>query len=231
MKNLKYKSKRYKDLIKSHKNETLNAIDAIKLLKKNKTVKFKESIDVHFNLNVEKAKADQTLRTTVDLPNGNGKKNKIAVICSNDKVNDAKKSGADIVGSDYLVEKISGGKIDFDILVCSPDMMSKVGKLGKILGPKGLMPNPKFGTVSPNVGKAVKDLKEGKVEIRCDVDGNLSLSIGRIDFDEKKILENLKTVYEIVDKEKPTGIKGNFINSIYLTSTMGLSNKISIKSL
>ncbi|MEK9717454.1 MAG: 50S ribosomal protein L1, partial [Pelagibacteraceae bacterium] len=158
----------------------------------------------------------------------NGKNIKVAVICSNDKIDDAKASGAEKVGSDDLVESINSGKIDFDILVCSPDMMSKVGKLGKVLGPKGLMPNPKYGTVSPNIKKAVEDIKKGKVEIRCDKDGNLSLSIGRANFEDKKIIENFKSVFEVVEKEKPSGTKGHFINSVFISSSMGPSAKLVI---
>ena len=231
MGNVNKKSKRYKSLLKdldSSKQYKIN--EAIKLIKERSKTKFIESIDLSFNLNMDKSKSDQTLRTTVDLPHGNGKKIKVAVICANDKIDEAKKSGADIAGSEDLIETINNGKIDFDILVCTPDMMSKVGKLGKVLGPKGIMPNPKFGTVSPNIKKAVEDIKKGKVEIRCDKDGNLSLSVGRANFDDNKIIENYKSVLEVVEKEKPAGIKGNFINSIFLTSSMGPSTKISLAS-
>ena len=231
MGNVNKKSKRYKSLLKdldSSKQYKIN--EAIKLIKERSKTKFIESIDLSFNLNMDKSKSDQTLRTTVDLPHGNGKKIKVAVICANDKIDEAKKSGADLAGSEDLIETINNGKIDFDILVCTPDMMSKVGKLGKVLGPKGIMPNPKFGTVSPNIKKAVEDIKKGKVEIRCDKDGNLSLSVGRANFDDNKIIENYKSVLEVVEKEKPSGIKGNFINSIFLTSSMGPSTKISLAS-
>jgi len=231
MGNINKKSKRYKSLLKdldSSKQYKIN--EAIKLIKERSKTKFIESIDLSFNLNMDKSKSDQTLRTTVDLPHGNGKKIKVAVICANDKIDEAKKSGADLAGSEDLIEIINNGKIDFDILVCTPDMMSKVGKLGKVLGPKGIMPNPKFGTVSPNIKKAVEDIKKGKVEIRCDKDGNLSLSVGRANFDDNKIIENYKSVLEVVEKEKPSGIKGNFINSIFLTSSMGPSTKISLAS-
>ena len=135
-------------------------------------MKFIESIDLSINLNLGKDKSDQTLRTTVDLPHGNGKKMRVAVICSNEKIEEAKLSNAEKFGSEDLVDEINNGKVDFDILVCTPDMMSKVGKLGKVLGPKGLMPNPKFGTVAKDIKKAVSDIKKGKVEIRCDKDGN-----------------------------------------------------------
>ena len=231
MSNVNKKSKRYKSLLidlDSSKQYKIN--EAVKLIKERSKTKFIESIDLSFNLNMDKSKSDQTLRTTVDLPHGNGKKIIVAVICANDKIDEAKKSGADIAGSEDLIETINNGKIDFDILVCTPDMMSKVGKLGKVLGPKGIMPNPKFGTVSPNIKKAVEDIKKGKVEIRCDKDGNLSLSVGRANFDDNKIIENYKSVLEVVEKEKPAGIKGNFINSIFLTSSMGPSTKISLAS-
>jgi len=231
MGNVNKNSKRYKSLLKdldSSKQYKIN--EAVKLIKERSKAKFTESIDLSFNLNMDKSKSDQTLRTTVDLPHGNGKKIKVAVICANDKIDEAKKSGADIAGSEDLIEIINNGKIDFDILVCTPDMMSKVGKLGKVLGPKGIMPNPKFGTVSPNIKKAVEDIKKGKVEIRCDKDGNLSLSVGRANFDDNKIVENYKSVLEVVEKEKPSGIKGNFINSIFLTSSMGPSTKLSLAS-
>ena len=229
MGNVNKKSKRYKSLLKdldSSKQYKIN--EAIKLIKERSKTKFIESIDLSFNLNMDKSKSDQTLRTTVDLPHGNGKKIKVAVICANDKIDEAKKSGADLAGSEDLIEIINNGKIDFDILVCTPDMMSKVGKLGKVLGPKGIMPNPKFGTVSPNIKKAVEDIKKGKVEIRCDKDGNLSLSIGRANFDDNKIIENYKSVLEVVEKEKPSGIKGNFVNTVFLTSSMGPSTKVNL---
>ena len=223
------KSKRYQSLLKDlDQTKAFKIEEAIKLIKDRSKTKFVESIDMSLNLNMDKSKTDQTLRTTVDLPHGNGKKIDIAVICSNDKIEDAKASGASKVGSDDLVESINNGKIDFDILVCTPDMMSKVGKLGKVLGPKGLMPNPKFGTVSPDVKKAVEDIKKGKVEIRCDKDGNLSLSIGRANFDENKLIENYKSVLEVVEKEKPSGSKGNFINSSFITSSMGPSTKVEL---
>ena len=223
------KSKRYKSLLKDLDQTKSYKIDeAIKLVQDRSKTKFIESIDLSLNLNIDKSKSDQTLRTTVDLPHGNGKKISVAVICSNDKIDEAKSSGAEKVGSEDLVDSISNGKIDFDILVCTPDMMSKVGKLGKVLGPKGLMPNPKFGTVSPNIKKAVEDIKKGKVEIRCDKDGNLSLSIGRANFDIAKLVENYKSVLEVVEKEKPSGSKGNFINSSYVTSSMGPSAQVEL---
>jgi large subunit ribosomal protein L1 len=223
------KSKRYQALVKDFdKLKSLKIEDAVKVIKDKAKAKFVESFDVSFLLAVDKSKPDSVLRTTVDLPNGNGKKIKIAVICPNDKIEEAKSAGADIAGSEDLIETINSGKIDFDVLVSTPDMMSKVGKLGKVLGPKGIMPNPKYGTVSPNIKKAVSDIKKGKVEIRCDKDGNLNLSIGRVNFEDKKIIENFKSVYDTIEKEKPTGLKGNYIKSIFVTNTMGPSVKLSL---
>jgi large subunit ribosomal protein L1 len=223
------KSKRYQALVKDFdKLKALKIEDAVKVVKEKAKAKFVESFDVSFLLAVDKSKPDSVLRTTVDLPNGNGKKVKIAVICPNDKIEEAKSAGADIAGSEDLIETINSGKIDFDVLVSTPDMMSKVGKLGKVLGPKGIMPNPKYGTVSPNIKKAVSDIKKGKVEIRCDKDGNLNLSIGRVNFEDKKIIENFKSVYDTIEKEKPTGLKGNYIKSIFVTNTMGPSVKLSL---
>ena len=223
------KSKRYRALVKDFdKNKSLKIEEAVKIIKEKAKAKFVESFDVSFALAVDKTKPDSVLRTTVDLPNGNGRKIKIAVICGNDKTEEAKAAGAELAGSEDLIETINSGKIDFDVLISTPDMMSKVGKLGKVLGPKGIMPNPKYGTVSPNIKKAVSDIKKGKVEIRCDKDGNLNLSIGRVNFEDKKIIENFKSVYDTIEKEKPTGLKGNYIKSIFVTNTMGPSVKLSL---
>ena len=230
MSNLEKKSKRYRELIKDlDQTKTYKIGEAIKLIKKSTKVKFIESIDLSINLNLGKDKSDQTLRTTVDLPHGNGKKMRVAVICSNEKIEEAKSSNAEKFGSEDLVDEINNGKVDFDILVCTPDMMSKVGKLGKVLGPKGLMPNPKFGTVAKDIKKAVSDIKKGKVEIRCDKDGNLSLSIGRANFDEKKIIDNYKSVLETLDKDTP-GIR-SMIRSVFISSSMGPSAQLIVNEL
>ena len=170
------------------------------------------------------------MRTVVKLPHGNGKKFKIAVLCEQEKVDEAKKNGADISGSQDLLDNISNGKLDFDKLICTPGMMSKIGKLGKILGPKGLMPNPKLGTVSNDLKKSITDLKTGLVEIKNDKDGNLALSIGRKNFSRDKIEENYNYFIEFLKKEKPENIKGEFIKNIFLTSTMGISYKIGGKN-
>ena len=225
---MKKKSKRYKELEKSRNKDKINNVkEIIELIKKNANTKFDESIDLSLKINLKQSKGgDLSLRTVVKLPNGNGKKNKIAVLCEPAKIEDAKKSGAEIIGSDDLIEKISSGKIDFTKLICTPSMMGKIGKHGKVLGPKGLMPNPKLGTVTNDVSKAVKDIKDGLTEIRNDKDGNLSCSIGRKSFSSEKINENYKYFIDFLKKEKPDAIKGEFIKNIFITSTMGISYKI-----
>ena len=228
---MRKRSKRYKSLLDSKmKEKKLKAGEVIDLVKKNSNSKFDESIDISLRMNIKQSKGgDFSLRTVVKLPNGSGKKEKIAVLCDPDKIEEAKKSGADIVGSDDLIEKIASGKINFTKLICTPSMMGKVGKHGKILGPKGLMPNPKLGTVSKDIAKSVNDLKTGLVEIRNDKDGNLASTIGRKSFSVDKLLENFNYFIESVKKEKPDTIKGELIKNIYITSTMGISYKIGVK--
>ena len=188
---MKKRSKRYKALLSSvAKEKKLQAKEILDLVKKNSTSKFDESIDVSLRINMKQSKGgDFSLRTVVKLPNGSGKKQRIAVLCEPEKIEEAKKSGADVVGSDDLIEKIATGKFDFTKLICTPSMMGKIGKHGKVLGPKGLMPNPKLGTVSNDINKAVKDLKTGLVEIRNDKDGNLASTIGRKSFATEKLIE------------------------------------------
>ena len=221
-------SKRYREILKSAiKNKKINTKEALDLVKKNSTSKFDESIDVSLKINLKQSKGgDLSLRTIVNLPNGSGKKNKIAVLCEANKIDEAKKAGADIAGSDDLIEKIASGKFDFTKLICTPAMMGKIGKHGKVLGPKGLMPNPKLGTVTNEISKAVKDIKTGLVEIRNDKDGNLSSTIGRKSFSADKLLENYNHFIESIKKEKPETVKGEFIKSIFITSTMGISFKV-----
>ena len=225
---MKKKSKRFREILKnSIKDKKISTKEALDLVKKNSNVKFDESIDVSLKINLKQSKGgDFSLRTIVNLPNGSGKKNKVAVLCEPDKINEAKKAGADVVGSDDLIEKISAGKFDFTKLVCTPAMMSKIGKHGKVLGPKGLMPNPKLGTVTTDLTKAIKDIKYGLVEIRNDKDGNLASTIGRKSFSIEKLLENYNHFIDSVKKEKPDTIKGDFIKSCFLTSTMGISYKV-----
>ena len=226
-------SKRYKELLKNSKDfKSTDLKVLLDLVKKNSTTKFDESIDVSLRIGLKQSKGgDFNLRTVTQLPSGTGKKLKIAVLCEPDKIEEAKKCGADIVGSDDLVEKIANGKFDFDKLICTPGMMSKVGKHGKILGPKGLMPNPKLGTVSTNIKKSVEDIKSGLVEIKHDKDGNIGISIGRKSFSTENLVNNLKHLVDCVKKEKPDAIKGEFIKSIYVTSSMGTSLKITNKSI
>jgi len=228
---MKRQSKRYKELLKSVvKDKKIELKEIIDLVKKNSTTKFDESIDVSLRINLKQSKGgDLNLRTVVKLPNGSGKKSKVAVLCEPDKIEEAKKSGAEVVGSDDLIEKISLGKFDFTKLICTPAMMSKIGKHGKVLGPKGLMPNPKLGTVTNDITKTVKDIKTGLVEIRNDKDGNLASTIGRKSFSSEKLLENYKHFIEFVKKEKPDTIKGEFIKNIFITSTMGISYKVRVK--
>ena len=228
---MKKRSKRYKSLLNSKvKEKKLKADEIIDLVKKNSNLKFDESIDVSLRINLKQSKGgDFSLRTVVKLPNGSGKKEKIAVLCDPDKIDEAKKSGAEIVGSDDLIEKIASGKIDFTKLICTPSMMGKVGKHGKVLGPKGLMPNPKLGTVSNDITKAVNDLKTGLVEIRNDKDGNLASTIGRKSFSNNKLLENFNYFIESIKKEKPDAMKGELIKNIFITSTMGISYKTGAK--
>ena len=228
---MKKNSKRFRDVLKNAvKDKKVEVKEALDLVKKNSTTKFDESIDVSLKINLKQSKGgDFSLRTVVNLPNGSGKKNKIAVLCEADKIDEAKKAGADIVGSDDLIENIAAGKFDFTKLICTPGMMSKIGKHGKVLGPKGLMPNPKLGTVTTDISKAVKDIKTGLVEIRNDKDGNLASTIGRKSFSTEKLFENYKHFIESVKKEKPDTIKGEFIKGIFLTSTMGISYKVGAK--
>ena len=228
---MKKNSKRYREILKnSIKDKKIAAKDAIDLVKKNSTSKFDESIDVSLKINLKQSKGgDLSLRTVVNLPNGSGKKNKLAVLCEPDKISEAKKAGADLVGSDDLIDNIAAGKINFTKLICTPAMMGKIGKHGKVLGPKGLMPNPKLGTVATDLVKAVKDIKTGLVEIRNDKDGNLASTIGRKSFSADKLLENYNHFIESIKKEKPDTIKGEFIKSAFLTSTMGISYKLGVK--
>ena len=225
---MKRKSKRYKELLKSKiKDKKLSIKEILDLVKKNSNTKFDESIDISLRLNLKQSKGgDFSLRNILKLPNGSGKKEKIAVICESDKINEFKKSGAEIVGSDDLIEKISSGKFDFTKLICTPAMMGKIGKHGKVLGPKGLMPNPKLGTVSNDIMKAVNEIRNGLIEIRNDKDGNLGSTIGRKSLTTEKLLENFNYFVESIKKEKPDTIKGEFIKNVYITSTMGISYKV-----
>jgi large subunit ribosomal protein L1 len=225
-------SKRFKEILKNSNNfKSVDLKEILELVKKNSTTKFDESIDVSLRIGLKQSKGgDFNLRTVTQLPEGTGKKLKIAVLCEPEKVEEAKKNGADIAGSEDLIETIASGKFNFDKLICTPGMMAKIGKHGKVLGPKGLMPNPKLGTVSANVKKSVEDMKSGLIEIKHDKDGNIGTSIGRKSFSTENLMNNLKHLIDFVKKEKPDAIKGEFIKSVYVTSSMGASIKISNKS-
>ena len=222
-------SKRYKSLPKDTKKikaESINKL--ISVVKKNCTSKFEESIDINFQINVKQKKGEVNLRAMVNLPGGTGKKIKVAVVCEDTKLDEAKKTSADIVGSEDLIEKISLGKIDFDKLISTPAMMIKLSKLGKLLGPKGLMPNPKLGTVTANIPEAVKLIKSGQVEIKNDKDGNIGTSIGKKSFSDQNLINNFNSIIEVISKEKPSNVKGQLIKSAFITSTMGVSYKLKL---
>jgi len=224
-------SKRFKKLQEKTKDSPPNSIEKLLgIVKTNCTTKFDESVDLSFQINNKQKKSEINIRTVVNLPGGTGKTVKVAVVCEDDKADEAKKSGADIVGGDDLVEQIKNGKLDFEKLICSTGMMIKLSKLGKILGPKGLMPNPKLGTVTNDIKKAVTEAKSGQVEIRNDKDGNIGLSIGKKSFDDDKLLKNFNAVIETLEKEKSnTSIKGDLIKQTFITSTMGISYKVKLE--
>lgn len=230
---MRKRSKRYKALKEQVKVKKVNSFEAaIGEIKKMTNPKFTESIDVSLKVNLKKVKgSDNSLKTVIELPNGNGKKVKVAVLCDDTKLTEAKKSGAEIFGSDDLINKISSGKIQFDKLVCTPNMMPKLGKLGKILGPKGLMPNPKLGTVSEDILGTVEKIKNKFTEIKNDKDGNIGISIGRKSFADKKLLENFKTVFENLKKEKPNLFNSEIVKNVYISATMGPSLKLSFKDI
>jgi len=224
-------SKRYNKLPKDSKTMKSELIDKlIPVVKKNCTTKFDESIDLSFQINNKQKKNEINLRTVVNMPGGTGKKVKVAVICEEAKSSIAKDAGADIVGSDEFIEKIKEGKINFDKLICTPSMMIKLSKLGKILGPKGLMPNPKLGTVTDDIQKAVKDAKSGQVEIRNDKDGNIGVTIGKKSFNDENLMKNYKAIIETLEKEKSNvSVKGDLIKNVYITSSMGVSYKLKLE--
>ena len=223
-------SKRYKKLPKKTKLLPSNSIEKlITEIKKNCTTKFDESIDLSLQINNKQKKNEINLRTIVNLPGGSGKKIKVAVVCEESKAKIAKEAGADISGGDEFIEKIKSGELNFDKLICTPAMMLKLSKLGKILGPKGLMPNPKLGTVTDDIKKAVEDTKSGQAEIRNDKDGNIGLSIGKKSFSDDNLIKNYNAIIETLEKEKTSiVIKGNLVKSAFLTSTMGVSYKLKL---
>ena len=223
-------SKRFKKLPEKTNILPAESIDKVLAsIKKNCTTKFDESVDLNFQINNKQKKNEINIRTVVNLPGGTGKNVKVAVVCEDSKSAEAKSAGADIVGGDDFIDKIKAGEINFEKLICTPTMMIKLSKLGKVLGPKGLMPNPKLGSVTENLKDAVTDAKSGQVEIRNDKDGNIGVSIGKKSFDDKKLIKNYEAILESLEKEKSTNtLKGDLIKSAFITSTMGVSYKLKL---
>ena len=224
------KSKRFKKL--PEKTNNLNSETIEKLLptiKKNCTTKFNESIDLSFQINNKQKKSEINIRTVVNLPGGTGKEVKVAVVCEDTKASEAKSAGADIVGGDEFIEKIKSGEMNFEKLICTPGMMIKLSKLGKVLGPKGLMPNPKLGSVTEDLNKAVSDAKSGQAEIRNDKDGNIGVSIGKKSFHDDQLIKNFNAILDTLEKEKSkNNLKGDLVKSAFVTSTMGVSYKLKL---
>ena len=225
-------SKNYQNALKDLDLEKIyDPLEAIKILKEKSFVKFDETVDISIKLNIDSNKTDQNIKGVINLPKGTGKKIIVAVITSEEKLVDAKENGADLSGGVELIEEISSNKINFDVLIASPEMMPALGKVAKILGPKGLMPNPKLGTVTNDIGKAVKDSKSGQVKFKNEKSGIVHAGIGKLSFKEEDILSNLKTFYSTINKSKPDAVKGAFIKKVTIASTMGVGLKINQSSL
>jgi large subunit ribosomal protein L1 len=216
------KSKRYKEaaaLVDRSRTYTID--EAVELIKKTASAKFDETVEVSFNLNVDPRHADQQIRGAMVLPNGTGKTQRVAVVAEGDKAREATEAGADFVGSDDLIAQIQGGWFDFDVLIATPNMMGKLGRLGRVLGPKGLMPNPKTGTVTMDLTNAVNEVKKGKITYRVDKAGNINVLIGKVSFDNDKLVENFKAVYNQIRRARPNKVKGNYMNNLVISTTMG----------
>ena len=209
----------------------LNILDAVKLVKEITTTKFDASMDIDVRLGVDPRKANQMVRGVVSLPHGTGKDIKVLVLCSSDKEDEAKAAGADFVGLDEYVGKIKGGWTDVDVIITTPDVMAKVGQLGRILGPRGLMPNPKSGTVTMDIANAVKDVKQGKIDFKVDKYGIIHASIGKVSFEPEKAVDNVKELLNTIMKLKPSAAKGTYIKSVYLSSTMSPGVQVEVKSI
>ncbi len=224
-------SKRYKKSLEKVKPQEYKMPQAVEVLKTFERAKFVESVDLAFNLNIDTKQSDQVVRGTVSLPHGTGREVRVAVFSRSTGTEEAKKAGADHVGADDLMEKVKGGWLDFDVAIATPDMMKDLSKLGKILGPKGLMPSPKAGTVTTDVVRAIKEIKKGKVEYKVDKAGNVHLSVGKINFENQQIIDNATAVIEAVVRAKPASVKGNFIKSVTLSSTMSPGVRLDVKDL
>ena len=226
---MKTRSKRYKESAKEIKQEeALSLKEAISALKKMCLPKFDASLDLHFSLNIDPKKSDQMVRGTVVLPHGTGKKVRVAVFCKGESEQLARKAGADHVGAEDLINKVSGGFLDFDCAIATPDIMKDLARLGKILGPRGLMPSTKTGTVTMDIVKAIEDVRKGKVEFRVDKQSGVHLSVGKISFDEYKLYENASRVIESLNEAKPASVKGKFIQSAFISSTMNPALKLNL---
>jgi large subunit ribosomal protein L1 len=224
-------SRRHKENVEKTKNKIYsNLNEAIQILKETATTKFVESVELHANLNIDPKYADQQLRTTVTLPHGIGKQVKIAVLTNNENFDEATNSGADIVGNDELIEDITKGNINFDLLIATPNMMPKLAKLGRVLGPKGLMPSPKSGTVSSTLTTTLEDFKKGKFEYKADKTGIVHVTFGKINFTENQLIENLQALYTSIEKNRPSGVKGKYFKSLNICTTMGPSIKLDLNS-
>ncbi len=223
-------SKRFKKLPENTNTLPSESFEKlVSLVKENCTTKFDESIDLSFQINNKQKKSEINIRTSVNLPGGTGKTVKVAVVCEDNKSQEAKDAGADIVGGDEFVEKIKGGELNFEKLICTPGMMIKLSKLGKVLGPKGLMPNPKLGSVTNDLTKAVSDAKSGQVEIRNDKNGNIGVSIGKKSFDDEKLVKNYNAIIDALEKEKSNNtLKGDLVKQVFITSSMGVSYKVKL---
>ena len=224
-----HKSKRIREIAKLVNVEKTYTLDeAVEILKKCPPVKFDQSVEISLKTGVDPKKSDQQVRGTVSLPNGTGKKVVIAVFAKGDKMKEAQDAGADIVGSDDLIEKVKGGWTDFNAVVSTPDMMREVGKLGKVLGPRGLMPTPKAGTVTTDIGKAIQELKGGKIEFKVDKSGLINNLVGKLSFEKEKLVENIKTYISALIRSRPSSVKGHFLQSMYISSTMGPGLKVDV---
>lgn len=222
-------SHRHKENIeKTKKGLYSNLEEAIEVLKLTATAKFVESVELHANLNIDPKYADQQLRTTVTLPNGVGKQVRIAVLTDGENFSEAKSAGADIVGNDDLIEEITQGNLNFDLLITTPNMMPKLAKLGRVLGPKGLMPSPKSGTVTTTLDATLSEFKKGKFEYKADKTGIVHVSFGKSDFENSKLVENLQALYKSIEQNRPSGVKGKYFKSLFICTTMGSSIKLDL---